>query len=184
MSKSTGNLKDRYINEVRAKLKEEFGYSNDMQIPKMAKIVLNMGVGEASHNSKLAESIVAQLTKISGQKALSTKAKKSIASYKLREGMPVGAMVTLRGERMYDFFQKLVCVVLPRIRDFRGVSPKSFDGRGNYTFGLKEQSLFPEIHYEEVDIVKGMNVSIITTANSDDEARALLKYLGMPFKTK
>ncbi len=184
MQKSTGNLKDRYYNEVRAKLKEEFGYKNEMQIPKMAKIVLNMGVGEASHNSKLAESIVNQLTKIAGQKALSTKAKKSIASYKLREGMPVGAMVTLRGERMYDFFQKLVCVVLPRIRDFRGVSPKSFDGRGNYTFGLKEQSLFPEIHYEEVDIVKGMNVSIITTATSDDEARALLKYLGMPFKTK
>ena len=184
MSKSTTNLKDRYINEIRAKLKEEFSYSNDMQIPKMSKIVLNMGVGEASHNSKLAETIVNQLTKIAGQKALSTKAKKSIASYKLREGMPVGAMVTLRGERMYDFFQKLVCVVLPRIRDFRGVSPKSFDGRGNYTFGLKEQSLFPEIHYEEVDIVKGMNVSIITTANTDDEARALLKHLGMPFKTK
>ena len=184
MSKHIGNLKDRYNNEVRAKLKEEFSYSNDMQIPKMAKIVLNMGVGEASHNSKLAETIVNQLTKIAGQKALSTKAKKSIASYKLREGMPVGAMVTLRGERMYDFFQKLVCVVLPRIRDFRGVSPKSFDGRGNYTFGLKEQSLFPEIHYEEVDIVKGMNVSIITTATTDDEARALLKHLGMPFKTK
>ena len=184
MSKSTTNLKDRYINEIRAKLKEEFSYSNDMQIPKMSKIVLNMGVGEASHNSKLAETIVNQLTKIAGQKALSTKAKKSIASYKLREGMPVGAMVTLRGERMYDFFQKLVCVVLPRIRDFRGVSPKSFDGRGNYTFCLKEQSLFPEIHYEEVDIVKGMNVSIITTANTDDEARALLKHLGMPFKTK
>ena len=184
MSKSTTNLKDRYINEVRAKLKEEFSYANDMQIPKMCKIVLNMGVGEASHNSKLAETIVNQLTKIAGQKALSTKAKKSIASYKLREGMPVGAMVTLRGERMYDFFQKLVCVVLPRIRDFRGVSPKSFDGRGNYTFGLKEQSLFPEIHYDEVDIVKGMNVSIITTATTDDEARALLKHLGMPFKTK
>ena len=184
MSKSTTNLKDRYINEIRAKLKEEFAYKNDMQIPKMAKIVLNMGVGEASHNSKLAETIVNQLTKIAGQKALSTKAKKSIASYKLREGMPVGAMVTLRGERMYDFFQKLVCVVLPRIRDFRGVSPKSFDGRGNYTFGLKEQSLFPEIHYDEVDIVKGMNVSIITTATTDDEARALLKHLGMPFKTK
>ena len=182
MQKSTGNLKDRYYNEVRAKLKEEFGYKNEMQIPKMAKIVLNMGVGEASHNSKLAESIVKQLTKIAGQKALSTKAKKSIASYKLREGMPVGAMVTLRGERMYDFFQKLVCVVLPRIRDFRGVSPKSFDGRGNYTFGLKEQSLFPEIHYEEVDIVKGMNVSIITTAPNDEMARALLKHLGMPFK--
>ena len=184
MSKSTGNLKDKYTSEVRAKLKEEFGYKNDMQIPKMAKIVLNMGVGEASHNSKLAETIVNQLTKIAGQKALSTKAKKSIASYKLRDGMPVGAMVTLRGERMYDFFQKLVCVVLPRIRDFRGVSPKSFDGRGNYTFGLKEQSLFPEIHYDEVDIVKGMNVSIITTATTDDEARALLKHLGMPFKTK
>ena len=184
MSKSTGNLKDRYNNEIRAKLKEEFSYSNEMQIPKMSKIVLNMGVGEASHNSKLAETIVNQLTKIAGQKALSTKAKKSIASYKLREGMPVGAMVTLRGERMYDFFQKLVCVVLPRIRDFRGVSPKSFDGRGNYTFGLKEQSLFPEIHYEEVDIVKGMNVSIITTARTDDEARSLLRHLGMPFKNK
>ncbi len=184
MSKSTGNLKDRYTKEVRAKLKEEFSYKNDLQIPKMSKIVLNMGVGEASHNSKLAESIVNQLTKIAGQKALATKAKKSIASYKLREGMPVGAMVTLRGERMYDFFQKLVCVVLPRIRDFRGVNPKSFDGRGNYTFGLKEQSLFPEIHYEEVDIVKGMNVSIITTAKTDDEARALLKHLGMPFKQK
>ena len=184
MSKNTGNLKERYVNEVRAKLKEEFSYSNDMQIPKMCKIVLNMGVGEASHNSKLAETIVNQLTKIAGQKALSTKAKKSIASYKLREGMPVGAMVTLRGERMYDFFQKLVCVVLPRIRDFRGVSPKSFDGRGNYTFGLKEQSLFPEIHYDEVDIVKGMNVSIITTAQTDDEARSLLKHLGMPFKQK
>ena len=184
MSKSTGNLKDRYNNEIRAKLKEEFAYKNDMQIPKMSKIVLNMGVGEASHNSKLAESIVNQLTKIAGQKALATKAKKSIASYKLREGMPVGAMVTLRGDRMYDFFQKLVCVVLPRIRDFRGVSPKSFDGRGNYTFGLKEQSLFPEIHYDEVDIVKGMNVSIITTAPTDDEARALLRHLGMPFKNK
>ena len=184
MSKSTTNLKERYNNEIRAKLKEEFSYKNEMQIPKMTKIVLNMGVGEASHNSKLAENIVNQLTKIAGQKALSTKAKKSIASYKLREGMPVGAMVTLRGDRMYDFFQKLVCVVLPRIRDFRGVSPKSFDGRGNYTFGLKEQTLFPEIHYDEVDIVKGMNVSIITTAPTDDEARALLKELGMPFKNK
>ena len=184
MSKSTGNLKDRYTKEIRAKLKEEFSYKSDIQIPKMCKIVLNMGVGEASLNSKLAETIVNQLTKISGQKALSTKAKKSIASYKLREGMPVGAMVTLRGERMYDFFQKLVCVVLPRIRDFRGVSPKSFDGRGNYTFGLKEQSLFPEIHYDEVDIIKGMNVSIITTARTDEEARSLLKHLGMPFKNK
>ena len=141
-----------------------------------------MGVGEASHNSKIAETIEAQLTKIAGQKAVVTKAKKSIASYKLREGMPVGAMVTLRGERMYDFLQKLICVVLPRIRDFRGISPKSFDGRGNYTLGLKEQSLFPEITYEEVDLVKGMNVSIITTAHTDDEARELLRLIGMPFK--
>lgn len=182
MSKTTGNLKDRYNNEVRAKLKEEFAYKNDMQIPKMAKIVLNMGVGEASHNSKIAEAIEAQLTKIAGQKAVVTKAKKSIASYKLREGMPVGAMATLRGERMYDFLQKLICVVLPRIRDFRGISTKSFDGRGNYTLGLKEQSLFPEISYDELDAVHGMNISIITTANTDEEARALLRALGMPFK--
>jgi large subunit ribosomal protein L5 len=158
---TTKDLKTRYNKEIKKQLKEEFKYKSDLQIPKLHKIVLNMGVGEASHNSKLAESIVKQLTKIAGQKALVTKAKKSIASYKLREGMPVGSMVTLRGDRMYEFFQKLVCVVLPRIRDFRGVSPKSFDGRGNYTFGLKEQSLFPEIHYEEVDIVKGMNISII-----------------------
>ena len=141
-----------------------------------------MGVGEASHNSKIADTIQAQLTKIAGQHAVVTKAKKSIASYKLREGMPVGAMVTLRGERMYDFLQKLICVVLPRIRDFRGISAKSFDGRGNYTLGLKEQALFPEITYEEVDLVKGMNISIITTANTDDEARELLRALGMPFK--
>ena len=141
-----------------------------------------MGVGEASHNSKIAESIEAQLTKIAGQKAVITKAKKSIATYKLREGMPVGAMATLRGERMYDFLQKLICIVLPRIRDFRGISPKSFDGRGNYTLGLKEQALFPEITYEEVDLVKGMNISIITTAKTDEEARELLHMLGMPFK--
>ena len=182
MTTKTTNLKERYYNEVREELKKEFNLSNDMQIPKLHKIVLNMGVGEASHNSKIAESIVNQLTKIAGQKALATKAKKSIASYKLREGMPVGAMVTLRGDKMYDFLQKLNCVVLPRIRDFRGISPKSFDGRGNYTFGLKEQALFPEIHIEEVDLVKGMNVSIITTAPNDEQARALLKHLGMPFK--
>ena len=178
----TKNLKSKYDEEVKAALKEKFNYKNDMMIPKLHKIVLNMGVGEASHNSKIADSIQAQRTKIAGQKALVTKAKKSIASYKLREGMPVGAMVTLRGERMYDFLQKLICVVLPRIRDFRGISPKSFDGRGNYTLGLKEQALFPEITYEEVDLVKGMNVSIITTAHTDDEARELLKLLGMPFK--
>lgn len=178
----TKDLKTRYNKEIRAKLKSEFKFENDMQIPKLHKIVINMGVGEASKNAKLAENIVKQLTKISGQKAVATKAKKSIASFKVREGMPVGCMVTLRGERMYDFYQKLVCVVLPRIRDFRGVSPKSFDGRGNYTFGLKEQSLFPEIHYEEVDIVSGMNISIITTAQTDEEAQGLLAHLGMPFK--
>lgn len=178
----TKSLREKYQKEVKKALKEKFGYKNDLQVPRLNKIVLNMGVGEASHNSKIAESIESQLTKIAGQKSVVTKAKKSIASYKLREGMPVGAMVTLRGERMYDFLQKLICVVLPRIRDFRGISPKSFDGRGNYTLGLKEQSLFPEIKYEDVDLVKGMNVSIITTANTDDEARALLAELGMPFK--
>ncbi len=153
----TKSLREKYNSEVKAALKEKFGYKNDMMIPKLHKIVLNMGVGEASHNSKIADAIQAQLTKIAGQHAVVTKAKKSIASYKLREGMPVGAMVTLRGERMYDFLQKLICVVLPRIRD-------------------------PEITYEEVDLVKGMNVSVITTANTDDEARELLRLLGMPFK--
>ena len=182
MAVKTIDLKKRYQEEIRAQLKEELKLENEMQIPKMVKIVINMGCGEASKNAKLAEVIVKQLTKISGQKALSTKAKKSIASYKLREGMPVGAMVTLRGERMYDFLQKLICVVLPRIRDFRGISTKSFDGRGNYTLGLKEQSLFPEISYDELDAVHGMNISIITTANTDEEARALLRALGMPFK--
>ncbi len=179
---TTKNLKARYVEDVIPAMKEKFGYKNIHQVPKIVKIVLNMGVGEASHNSKIAEAIENQLTKIAGQKAVVTKAKKSIASYKLREGMPVGAMATLRGERMYDFMQKLICVVLPRIRDFRGVSAKSFDGRGNYTLGLKEQALFPEISYEEVDLVKGMNVSVITTANTDEEARELLRLLGMPFK--
>ena len=178
----TKNLKAKYAEDVKKAMKEKFGYKNDMMVPRLHKIVLNMGVGEASHNTKIADTIQGQLTKIAGQKAVVTKAKKSIASYKLREGMPVGAMVTLRGDRMYDFLQKLICVVLPRIRDFRGISPKSFDGRGNYTLGLKEQALFPEITYEEVDLVKGMNVSIITTAKTDDEARELLFQLGMPFK--
>ena len=178
----TKNLKTKYQEDVVPAMKEKFGYKNNHQVPKLVKVVLNMGVGEASHNSKIADTIEAQLTKIAGQKAVITKAKKSIASYKLREGMPVGAMVTLRGERMYDFLQKLICVVLPRIRDFRGISAKSFDGRGNYTLGLKEQTLFPEISFEEVDLVKGMNVSVITTAKTDEEARELLKLLGMPFK--
>ena len=178
----TKNLRTKYNEDVKKALKEQFKYENDHQIPSLHKVVINMGVGEASHNSKLAESIVKQLSKISGQRAVATKAKISIASFKLREGSPVGCMVTLRGERMYDFLQKLISVVLPRIRDFRGVSAKSFDGRGNYTLGLKEQSLFPEITFDEVDSILGMNISVITTANTDEEARALLKELGMPFK--
>lgn len=182
MAVKTIDLKKRYQEEIRAQLKEELKLENEMQIPKMVKIVINMGCGEASKNAKLAEVIVKQLTKISGQKAVTTKAKKSIATYKVREGMAVGCMVTLRGERMYDFFQKLVCVVLPRIRDFRGVSNTSFDGRGNYTFGLKEQSLFPEIHYDEVETIQGMDISIITTAKTNEEAKLLLQKLGMPFK--
>ena len=178
----TKSLKAKYVEDVKKAMVEKFGYKNDLTIPRLHIIVLTMGVGEASHNTKIGDVIQGQLTKIAGQKAVITKAKKSIASYKLREGMPVGAMVTLRGERMYDFLQKLICVVLPRIRDFRGISAKSFDGRGNYTLGLKEQTLFPEISFEEVDLVKGMNVSVITTAKTDEEARELLKLLGMPFK--
>ena len=170
----TKDLKLRYQDEVVEALQKKFNYKNKFQIPKLSKIVINMGMGECSHNSKLADTVVKQLANIAGQKPVVTKAKKSIASYKLREGMPVGAMVTLRGSRMYDFLQKLNCVVLPRIRDFRGISSKSFDGRGNYSFGLKEQSLFPEIGYDEVDYVQGMDISIVTTANNDEEALALL----------
>ena len=179
---TTKNLKERYESEVKKALIDKFGYKNVHQVPRLHKIVINMGAGECTHNSKLAETIVKQLSKIAGQKCVITRAKKSIATFKLREGMPVGAMVTLRGQRMYDFLQKLNCVVLPRIRDFRGVSSKSFDGRGNYTLGLKEQALFPEISYDEVDVVQGMNISMITTAKTDEEARALLAELGVPFK--
>ena len=179
---TTKDLKQRYETEVKKALVDKFGYKNVHQVPKLNKIVINMGAGECTHNSKLAETIVKQLSKIAGQKCVITRAKKSIATFKLREGMPVGAMVTLRGQRMYDFLQKLNCVVLPRIRDFRGVSSKSFDGRGNYTLGLKEQALFPEISYDEIDVVQGMNISIITTANTDEEGRALLAELGVPFK--
>jgi len=179
---TTESLKKKYEKTVKKALKEKFGYTNDHKVPKLHKIVLNMGVGEASHNSKIAESIEAQLTKLAGQKCVVTKAKKSIATYKIREGMPVGCMVTLRGERMYDFLQKLIGVVLPRIRDFRGISAKSFDGRGNYSLGVKEQGLFPEISYDDIDTVKGMDISIVTTAETDEEARELLAALGMPFK--
>ena len=178
----TKNLKTKYQEDVVPAMKEKFGYKNNHQVPKLVKVVLNMGVGEASHNSKIADTIEAQLTKIAGQKAVVTKAKKSIASYKLREGMPVGAMATLRGERMYDFLQKLICVVLPRIRDFRGISAKSFDGRGNYTLGIKEQIIFPEIDFDKVDRTRGMDIVIVTSAKTNEEAKALLTQMGMPFK--
>ncbi len=180
----TKNLKNKYSEDVVPALTKKFSYSNKYQVPKLVKVVLNMGLGEAIQNSKILDSGVKDLTKISGQKAVITRAKKSIASYKVRTGMPIGCMVTLRGERMYDFLQKLICVTLPRIRDFRGISAKSFDGRGNYSLGIKEQILFPEIEYDEVDVVKGMNISIITTAKTDEEAKALLEELGMPFKKK
>lgn len=176
------NLKTRYKEEIIPKLKEKFGYTNPYEVPKLEKIIINMGMGEASQNVKILDAGVKELTAIVGQKPVVTRAKKSIATFKIRTGMPVGAMVTLRGQRMYDFYQKLVCVALPRIRDFRGVSPKSFDGRGNYALGIKEQIIFPEIHYDDIDAVRGMNVCIITTARTDEEARELLDQLGMPFK--
>ena len=177
-------LQEKYNTEVKANLMKKFGFTSSMECPKLVKIVINMGVGEAVANPKALEEAVAELTSIAGMKPVITKAKKSIANFKLREGMPIGCKVTLRGERMYEFFDKLVSISLPRVRDFHGVSNTAFDGRGNYTLGLKEQSLFPEITYEEVDLVKGMNVSVITTAETDDEARELLRLLGMPFKTK
>ena len=180
----TKDLRKKYNEDVKEALKKQFGYENDLQVPKVVKVVLNMGVGEAVQNVKILDAAVKELSIITGQKAVTTRAKKSIATYKLREGMPIGTMVTLRGHRMYDFLQKLIGVALPRIRDFRGVSDKSFDGRGNYSLGLKEQMLFPEINYDDVDVVKGMNISIVTTANTDEEAKALLSELGMPFRKK
>lgn len=180
----TKNLKKRYVEDVVPALKEKYNYQNVHQIPKLEKVVINMGVGEAVQNAKILDGAVEELTKIAGQRPVVTRAKKAIATYKLRAGMPIGCMVTLRGEKMYDFLTKLINVTLPRIRDFRGVSAKSFDGRGNYSLGIKEQLLFPEIKYDDVSVVKGMNISIITTANTDDEARELLAQLGMPFKKK
>jgi large subunit ribosomal protein L5 len=176
------DLRKRYKEEVVPKLVERFEYGNVYEVPKLEKIVLNMGMGEASQNVKYLDAGVKELVAIAGQKPVVTRAKKSIATFKIRTGMPVGSMVTLRGQRMYDFFQKLVCVALPRIRDFRGVSDKSFDGRGNYSMGMKEQIIFPEIHYDDIDTVRGMNISIVTTAKTDEEAKELLAYLGMPFK--
>jgi large subunit ribosomal protein L5 len=175
-------LKEKYKNEVTKSLIEKFNYTSVMQVPKVEKIVLNMGVGDAVSNSKNLEKAVNELSLISGQKPLITKAKKSIAGFRLREGMPIGAKVTLRGVRMYEFLDKLVSVSLPRVRDFHGVSKKAFDGRGNYTLGVKEQLIFPEIDYDLVDKVRGLDIVIVTTANSDEEARELLAGLGMPFQ--
>ena len=174
-------LKERYLNEITPALMQKFNYTSVMQVPRVEKVVINMGVGEAVSNPKVLDSAVEDLRAISGQKPVVTRAKKSIAGFKLRENMPIGVKVTLRGERMYHFLDKLINVALPRVRDFQGISPKSFDGRGNYTLGLKEQLIFPEIEYDKVDKVLGMDVVIVTTAKTDEESRELLAGLGMPF---
>ena len=181
-AKETPRLKTRFQKEIAATLMKEFDLKNPMAVPHLDKIVVNMGVGEATQNAKVLDPAVNELGQITGQKPVVTRAKKSIAAFKVRAGQSIGAMVTLRGDRMYEFLDRLVNVVLPRVRDFRGVSTKSFDGRGNYTLGLHDQLIFPEIDYAKVDKLKGMNVTIVTTAPSDDQARALLKHLGMPFR--
>ncbi|HZS06138.1 MAG TPA: 50S ribosomal protein L5 [Blastocatellia bacterium] len=175
-------LREKYKNEVVPALKRDFGYKNPMSIPKLEKITINMGLGEAIANSKIVDVAVNELASIAGQKPVVTKAKKSIAAFKLREGMSIGAMVTLRGERMYEFLDRLMSIVLPRVRDFRGVSAKSFDGRGNYTLGLRDQIIFPEIDFGKVEKARGMNICITTTAKTDEEGRALLRLFGMPFR--
>lgn len=175
-------LKDTYQAELASQLKTDLQLKNVMEVPRIEKVVVNMGLGEAIQNIKVLESAVVELTKITGQKAVVTKAKKSIATFKLREGMPIGCMVTLRRERAYEFLDRLITVGLPRVRDFKGVSPKAFDGRGNYTLGIKEQLIFPEIDLDKIDKVKGLNVTIVTTARTDEEGRALLASLGMPFR--
>ena len=175
-------FRTKYDSEIRESLKKELGISNPMAIPRIEKIVINMGLGEATQNVKIMDPLVADLASIAGQKPVITKAKKSIAQFKLREGMPIGAMVTLRGDAMYEFLDRLISIALPRVRDFRGVSTKSFDGRGNYTLGLRDQLIFAEIDYAKVDKLKGMNVTIVTTAQDDNGARSLLKGFGMPFR--
>lgn len=175
-------LKDRYVNEITPALVSKFNYKSVMQVPKIEKIVVNMGVGDAVQNAKALDNAVEELSLITGQRPVVTRAKKSIAGFRLREGMPIGAKVTLRGERMYQFLDKLVSVSLPRVRDFRGVSKKAFDGRGNYTLGIKEQLIFPEVDYDKVSKVRGMDIVIVTTSNTDEEARELLAGLGMPFQ--
>jgi large subunit ribosomal protein L5 len=177
-----GALKNFYYKECVPALKDEFGYTNPMQIPKIEKVVLNMGLGEAVQNPKIVEGAAEELTKIAGQRAVITRAKKSIATFKLREGMPIGCCVTLRGDMMYGFISKLINIALPRVRDFRGLSPKWFDGRGNYSMGIKEQIIFPEIDYDKIDKIKGLNVTFVTSAKTDEEGRFLLKLMGMPFR--
>ena len=178
----TARLKERYQKEIAPALAKEFDIKNKMAIPKVEKVIINMGLGEAIGNSKLLDVAVEELKTITGQKPVVTKAKKSIANFKLRQGMAIGTMVTLRGDRMYEFLDRLIAIALPRVRDFRGVSAKSFDGRGNYTLGIREQLIFPEIDFNKVDKTRGMNISIVTTAKNDEQARALLKALGMPFR--
>ena len=178
----TPRMKERFNQEIRARLQQELGLANPNQVPRLEKVVVNMGVGDALKDGRMLEAAVDDLTIITGQKPVITKAKKSIASFKLRQGMPIGVMVTLRGDRMYEFLDRLVSIALPRVRDFRGVSPKAFDGRGNYTIGVREQLIFPEIDFNKVDKLRGMNISIITSARNDEQARALLKGLGMPFR--
>lgn len=176
------NLKVKYQETIIPKLKEQFSYRNIHQIPKLEKVIINRGLGEASQNAKALESSLKELARITGQKPVVTRAKKAIAGFKIREGMPVGVMVTLRGDKMYSFLDRLINLALPRIRDFRGISPKSFDGRGNYSLGVREQLIFPEIEYDSIDQIRGFDISIVTTANTDEEGRALLKEMGMPFR--
>lgn len=175
-------FRERYQTDVVPALRKEFGYANVMAVPKIARIVVNMGLGEATQNAKLIEVGSEELTKITGQRPVTRRARKSVAQFKLRQGMPIGTMVTLRGERMYEFLDRLVSIALPRVRDFRGISPKGFDGRGNYTLGLKDQLVFLEIDYMQVDRARGMNISVVTTANTDEEGRRLLQLMGMPFR--
>jgi large subunit ribosomal protein L5 len=181
-NRATARMRDKYYNEVRSALMKEFSLDNPMAAPKLEKIVVNMGVGEATQNAKVIDPAASEIGLITGQKPVVTKAKKSIAAFKVREGMPIGVMVTLRGDRMYEFFDRLVNIALPRVRDFRGVPTKSFDGRGNYTLGVRDQLIFPEIDYAKVEKMKGMNITFVTTAGNDDQARALLKHMGMPFR--
>jgi large subunit ribosomal protein L5 len=175
-------LREKYKTDIVPKLMKEFNYSNIMQVPKLEKITINRGLGEAAQNAKALEASLTEIAKIAGQKPVVTRAKKAIAGFKIRQGMPIGMMVTLRGERMYAFLERLIHLSLPRIRDFRGISPNSFDGRGNYTLGLREQLIFPEVSYDSIDQIRGMDVTIVTTAQSDEEGRALLREMGMPFR--